>query len=106
MFPELSAAAAAAATFDGRHVHREGRAWRECGLCVAHMRGIDACADELLPAVLGGEWMAVEGGTWPPPRTGDNVTNELFDHETVFRRRGARGPRSWRDCAIISEPYN
>jgi hypothetical protein len=41
-----------------------------------------------------------DGAPWP-----DHYALELFDHPIWFRRRDARGPRTWRDCAVLGSPY-
>jgi hypothetical protein len=103
MYSKLNAAIAAAASCNGRHAERIHMNRRTCELCVARGRARIACADELLPAVLGGEWMLTKGA-WPPIEEVQNTT--VFDHWTSFRRRGMRGPCSWRDGAIVWQPYN
>ena len=61
----------------------------------------DRYADELLPALLGGEWKHTSSG---PPLC-IPVTSALLDHAEVFRRRGARGPTSVANAAFIGQPY-
>jgi hypothetical protein len=56
-FLKLTAAIAQVARFDGRHADPG-----PCGLCVAHKQALRAYAEELLPAVLGGEWKVAKGG--------------------------------------------
>jgi hypothetical protein len=56
---------------------------------------------ELLPMVLGGEWSRGKPGVpWS-----DRYSLELFDRPIWFRRRDARGPRGWHDCAVLGNPY-
>jgi hypothetical protein len=67
----------------------------------AQQRAIDAYSSELLPRVLGGEWSRGKPGVpWS-----DRYSLELFNHPIWFRRRDARGPRTWRDCAVLRNPY-
>jgi hypothetical protein len=78
---------------------------REC----AHNEALKAYADELLPDILGGQWMLTERYTWPPfyrVKKYEGVDDPIYDHETVFRQRGCRGTNNWRTCAVISQPYN
>jgi hypothetical protein len=67
----------------------------------AQQRAVDAYGNELLPTVLGGEWTRGQPGMpWS-----EQYSLELFDHPIWFRRRNARGPRTWQDCAVLGCPY-
>jgi hypothetical protein len=69
-------------------------------LNAAREGAVDAYGNELLPAILGGEW--TYGGTelpWP-----DAVPLELSAHALWFQRYETSG-LSWQDCAIISHPH-
>ena len=74
-----------------------------------------AYAGELLPAILGGEWTMCRHGAspiWQPHKGqgfGDyaqSFTGPLLDHTHAFRRAGVRGPLTWRNGALTSEPYD
>lgn len=74
-----------------------------------------AYASELLPAILGGEWAMCRHGAspiWQPHKGrggGDyanSFTGPLLDHTHAFRRAGMRGPLTWRNAALTSEPYD
>jgi hypothetical protein len=93
MFPQLTAAIADIAAFMDDD---EGP-----NFDAAQQRAIDCYRDEMLPMVLGGEWSRGQPGMpWPDP-----YSLELFDHPIWFRRRNARGPRTWQDCAVLGSPY-
>jgi hypothetical protein len=100
MFPELTAAIAEAATFNGRHNHG-GRSG--CDLCAAQRRAVMAYCSELLPTVLSGEWTTPKpgAGTWSESLYQHRC---LSDHAVNFRRRGTRGSRSWRNSAVLAQP--
>jgi hypothetical protein len=67
----------------------------------AQQRAVDAYRNELLPAALGGAWSRGQPGVpWS-----DQHASELFDHSIWFRRRDARGPRTWQDCVVLGSPY-
>jgi hypothetical protein len=67
----------------------------------AQQRAIDAYSSELLPTVLGGKWSRGKPGVpWS-----DQYSLELFDHPIWFRRREVGGPRSWRNCVVLGNPY-
>lgn len=79
-------------------------------------RGVlGAYASELLPAILGGEWTVCHHGAspiWQPHKGrgfGDyarSFPGPLIDHTHAFRRAGMRGPLTWRNAALTSEPYD
>jgi hypothetical protein len=60
----------------------------------------DAYANELLPHLLGGRW--TKSRAW---LDGFDMGRALFDHATIFRRQGVRGPNTWKVCAVVSHPY-
>ena len=93
MFPQLTAAIADIAAFMDDD---EGP-----NFDAARQQAVDAYSAELLPTALGGEWTRGQPGVpWP-----DQYAPELFDHPLWFRRRDARGPRTWQDCAVLGSPY-
>ena len=93
MFPQLTAAIADIAAFMDDD---EGP-----NFDAARQQAVDAYSAELLPTALGGEWTRGQPGVpWP-----DQYASELFDHPLWFRRRDARGPRTWQDCAVLGSPY-
>lgn len=70
-------------------------------------------ADEMLPAILGGEWKrsscdtfsllgirAIKGFTF-----GIRV-QALFDHQVGYRICGAKGPHTWKNCVLLGQPYH
>jgi hypothetical protein len=92
MFPQLTAAIADIAAF----IDDEGKK-----LGAARQRAIDSYRDEMLPALLGGEWSHGQADApWP-----DRYAPELFDHLLWFHRRGVNGARSWQTCAVLGSPY-
>src|SRR6516225_1382183 len=93
MFPQLTAAIADIAAFmDDDEGPNFG---------AARQQAVDAYSAELLPTALGGEWTRGQPGVpWP-----DQYASELFDHPLWFRRRDARGPRTWQDCVVLGSPY-
>lgn len=70
-----------------------------------------AYASELLPAILGGEWAETKRSLFVrQPGTRDDFFlaphfHDLFDHPLHFRRRGAKGPLTWKNCVLIGQPY-
>jgi hypothetical protein len=93
MFPQLTAAIADIAAFMDDD--------EDPNFDAAQKRAVDAYSTELLPTVLGGEWSRGQPGvSWP-----DQYALELFDHPIWFRRRDARGPRTWQDCVVLGSPY-
>jgi hypothetical protein len=94
-FPELRAAIAEVAAVIGRD---EGP-----DLDIAQQRVVDAYRNELLSSVLRGSWSC--GRPRVPWTTSDRYCSPLFQHAVWFRRRGARGLRSWDDCAVVGGPY-
>ena len=72
----------------------QGAAWADAN---------DAYANELLPCLLGGEWVVSRRGVFR--LVGLNL-RPLFDHPGCFRRKGIRGPNRWDNCAIVAHPYN
>ena len=78
-----------------------GRLQRPYGDGPAYSLARDRYADELLPALLGGEWKHTSSG---PPLC-IRVTSALLDHAEVFCRRGARGPLTLENAAVIAAPY-
>jgi hypothetical protein len=67
----------------------------------AQQRVIECYRDEMLPALLGGEWSRGQPGVpWS-----DQYALELFDHPIWFRRRDVHGPRGWQTCAVLGSPY-
>lgn len=119
-FPAIaSACAEISAPMDEQHAQRDNRiATRrlERRQDLAEARAVAAYASELLPAVLGGAWfLSPRSGTWPaalfPRRQRFDVVLQLpfqvlFDHPLIYRRRGARGPLTWRIGAAIGRPYD
>ena len=69
---------------------------RKCEACAAQQEALTAYAEELLPDILGGQWAATHRYGWPPfyGNRGTSAGGSIYDHETVFRQRGARGPSS------------
>jgi hypothetical protein len=76
---------------------------------------LNAYATELLPAILGGEWresraqFAVYGhGRFNEPERWQPADHhELFDHIWHFRRRHTLpGVLTWKNCAVVSAPYD
>jgi hypothetical protein len=93
MFPQLTAAIADIAAFMDDD--------EDPNFDAARQQAVDAYSTELLPTVLGGKWSRGQpGAPWP-----DQYALELFDHPIWFRRRDARGPRTWQDCAVLGSPY-
>lgn len=83
----------------------------------AYDRVVAAYAAELLPAVLGHEWAPTTRSLYATAfhqrlalyRQQSYVAGDctpLFDHPLHFRRRGAKGKLTWRNCALIGQPYN
>jgi hypothetical protein len=103
-YPRLAAAIAHAASVGGQHADSH----INCDLCAAQAEASQAYADELLPDILGGQWIATRHYGWPPFYHANNhsIGSPIYDHEIVFRQRGIRGPNSWQTCAVISQPYN
>jgi hypothetical protein len=91
MFPHLTAAIADIAA----RVDDEGKAFH-----AARQRAIDGYRDEMLPALLGGEWAH---GSSDAPWLGQ-YASELFDHLLWFHRQG-HGVRNWSSCALLGSPY-
>jgi len=93
MFPQLTAAIADIAAFMDDD--------EDPNFDAARQQAVDAYSAELLPTALGGEWTRGQPGVpWP-----DQYAPELFDHPLWFRRRDARGPRTWQDCVVLGSPY-
>jgi len=67
-------------------------------LDAAREQAIDAYASELLPAILGGDW--VHGGSGMPWT--DAIPLELSAHMLWFRRND--GTPGWENCAVLSHP--
>lgn len=63
---------------------------------------IRAYEEELLPSILPGEWIT----SIRKARDLYDDLESLFDHATLFRRYGAKGPISWKICAIVAHPYH
>ena len=103
-YPRLSAAIARAVSAHGRHAEK----CTNCELCAAQAEALQAYADELLPHLLGGQWIVTQRYGWPPfyHANSHSIGSPIYDHEIVFRQRGIRGPSNWRTCAVISQPYN
>jgi hypothetical protein len=94
-YPQLSTAIAAIAVLDRRDLR---------GHDIIYKRAQNAYANELLPALLPGQWrMTRNDVVWHLVGTS---ARPLFDHGASFRRWGARGPTTWESCAIISHPYH
>ena len=89
MFPQLTAAIADIAAFMDDDEGPDFDA--------AQQRAVDCYRDEMLPALLGGEWSRGQpGAPWS-----DQYAPELFGHPIWFRRRDIHGPRSWQTCAVL-----
>jgi hypothetical protein len=74
------------------------------GRFAAHEKATAAYADELLPALLPGQWRPTKhDSVW---HLLNAMYRPLFDHATSFRRLGARGPTTWENCAVVSHPYH
>jgi hypothetical protein len=95
LYPQLTAAVAVVEMlprFDTR------------GRFAAHEKATAAYADELLPALLPGQWRPTKhDSVW---HLLNAMYRPLFDHATSFRRLGARGPTTWENCAVVSHPYH
>jgi hypothetical protein len=91
VFPQLTVAIADIAA----RVDDEGKTFH-----AARQRAIDCYADEMPPALLGGEW---SHGQADVPWT-DKYALELFDHLLWFHRQG-HGVRNWQTCALLGSPY-
>ncbi len=72
-----------------------------------------AYAAELLPALLGGEWRTsdrvLKGRAFlfrPYREHAAAGCHALFDHPLHFRRCGTRGPLTWRNGALLGQPYD
>ena len=98
-------------TIEDRRWHRA----HEHAQTSAQQSATEAYATELLPAILGGEWQPARSPDWVGdlirypgrPRIGCPPidTHEMFDHPIVFRRKGYKGPLTWRIAAIVGRPY-
>lgn len=69
-----------------------------------------AVAEDLLPAVLGGEWRQAKHApnTIRRGRFGGleyEPIPQLFDHRTRYRMRGTSGPATWANTVLAAEPY-
>jgi hypothetical protein len=106
---------------DPKNMHKD-RSWRERNLKArdaahAHQEALKLAygliAEEVLPAVAGGEWMAAPRGfailcgQRAIPRSDYYLVlnHHLFDHHRFFRRRGERGPLTFRIGIVTGEPY-
>ena len=77
---------------------------------------LGAYAGGLLPPILGGTWSVCRPGASPVWsvgfRRGDAIeyvasfSGTLVDHDRAFRRGGSRGPLTWENSVVISEPYD
>lgn len=65
----------------------------------------EAYVAELLPTLLPSEWIVSRRDWYPFMMDWAYFDRSLFDHADVFRRRGARGPNTWRNCALVGHPY-
>jgi hypothetical protein len=81
----------------------------------AHRVAYRLVAEELLPAVAPGEWLWTQHGfSWRWSYGCDlnsdcNMVSSLhtpfFDRPQYFRRRGAKGPFTWKIGMVCGEPY-
>jgi hypothetical protein len=69
-----------------------------------------AYAGEMLPAILGGEWIRSRVSLHARGRSRGSyvyIAGEvgLFDHPIHFRSRHSKGRLTWDNCVIIGQPY-
>ena len=75
----------------------------------ARRDALAAYAEELLPAVLGGCWHCARRGSLIPyhrPTEAALFGPPLIDHAVNFRRANAKGPLTWRNGVLLTEPYD
>lgn len=68
----------------------------------ASMRAYTVIGDELLPALFGGKWKKTSLPLWADI----GLDGTLIDHQKAYRLAGMKGPTTWRNSVIVSEPYN
>jgi hypothetical protein len=93
-----------AATAQERCASRQTRALAS----EAQANVVSAYASELLPAILGGSWKQTDSTVWSPGLMRRPVYSDyhgIFDHPVQFRRRGAKGPSTWKNWIILGRPY-
>jgi hypothetical protein len=75
----------------------------------ANAAAVSAYAAELLPAIFGGGWMRAASGSLIPYGRLEHramLSWPLIDHGVSYRRRGERGPLTWRNGVLLAEPYS
>lgn len=68
--------------------------------------GYKLIADEVLPAILGGEWRQTKVPSWFYTAGFSHFVAPLFDHTKTYRLVGSKGPTTWKNAILVSEPYN
>ena len=95
----------AAATARWRAAARAARADAKDAHDTALATAYAALATDLLPPLLGGAWRPTQIGSLIRPGEWSLLTRPLVDHARAFRRADARGPTTWRNAVLVSEPY-